>query len=143
MGTCYMLLLQLGANVELASDILVSYCNAVFIIANYLLNYRLQWGQHDSISILRSSLDEAPTHAANGSATPAVTAAPDEPLDPKETKKLPPLPPDAPPYFKADMSPELLSITMNDWPYSGRYPSFRAYWQGARAHLALDCCSPS
>ncbi|KAJ8469349.1 hypothetical protein ONZ51_g9052 [Trametes cubensis] len=87
-------------------------------MANYLLNYRLQWGQHDSISILRSSLDTAPPHIVNGSATPAVTAPPDEPLDPKEAKKLPPLPPDAPPYFRSDMSPELLSITMNDWPYS-------------------------
>ena len=127
MGTSYILLLQPGARVELASDILVSSCNAVSIIANYLLNYRLQWGQHDSISILRSSLDATPTHLANGSATTAVTTAPDEPLDPKETKKLPPLPPDAPPYFKADMSPELLSITMNDWPYSGSYPSHRPH----------------
>ncbi|KAI0357535.1 hypothetical protein OH77DRAFT_1422399 [Trametes cingulata] len=84
-------------------------------IGNYLLNYRLQWGQEDSIAVLRSSLEDAsPRGTANGK-----PSTPDEEqLDPKVPRKLPPLPADAPPYFKADMSPELLSITMNDWPYS-------------------------
>lgn len=81
---------------------------------NYLLNYRLQWGQPDTLSVLRSSLDERPAQKATNGTTPS--------LDPKTPGKLPPLPADAPRYFRADIPPELLSITMNDWPYSGTHP---------------------
>ncbi|KAI8971181.1 hypothetical protein BD414DRAFT_470032 [Trametes punicea] len=83
-------------------------------MANYLLNYRLQWGRQDTISLLPSSLKESPEEAT----TDRSGEVPEEIIDPKVPRRLPPLPPDAPPYFKADMPPELLSITMNDWPYS-------------------------
>ncbi|KAI0373660.1 hypothetical protein BV20DRAFT_962222 [Pilatotrama ljubarskyi] len=84
-------------------------------IGNYLLNYRLQWGQEDNIAVLRSSLERSSAPVAtDGSAA----SSQNEHQDPKVPRKLPPLPPDAPPYFKADMPPELISITMNDWPYS-------------------------
>ncbi|EIW59356.1 uncharacterized protein TRAVEDRAFT_46663 [Trametes versicolor FP-101664 SS1] len=79
-------------------------------IVNYLLNYRLQWGQPDTLSVLRSSLDERPAQKATNGTTPS--------LDPKAPGKLPPLPANAPRYFRADIPPELLSIAMNDWPYS-------------------------
>ncbi|KAI0631935.1 hypothetical protein C8Q77DRAFT_1122797 [Trametes polyzona] len=85
-------------------------------IGNYLLNYRLQWGQTDSISVLKSSVEE---DSANVGANGTTSSPEQQPvLDPKVPRKLPPLPPDAPPYFKADMPAELISITMNDWPYS-------------------------
>lgn len=83
--------------------------------ANFLLNYRLQWGKEDTITLLRSSLEESVD--AEGPAE-----VPEELLDPKVPKKLPPLPPNAPPYFKADMPREMYCITMNDWPYSGTPP---------------------
>lgn len=80
---------------------------------NYLLNYRLQWGQPDTLSVLRSSLDERHAQAPTNGTAPSP--------DPKTPGKLPPLPPNAPRYFRADIPPELLSITMNDWPYSGMW----------------------
>ncbi|KAJ3009665.1 hypothetical protein NUW54_g2711 [Trametes sanguinea] len=79
--------------------------------ANFLLNYRLQWGKEDTITLLRSSLEQSAD--AEGPAE-----VPEELLDPKVPKKLPPLPPNAPSYFKADMPREMYCITMNDWPYS-------------------------
>ncbi|KAI0754745.1 hypothetical protein C8Q80DRAFT_1216612 [Daedaleopsis nitida] len=75
-------------------------------IVNYLMNYRLQWGQPDTIAIIKSSLD-----------TPATTST-QGPLAIKASKGLPPIPPDAPTHFVADMPPELYYIAMNDWPYS-------------------------
>ncbi|KAI0763601.1 hypothetical protein BD413DRAFT_581696 [Trametes elegans] len=79
-------------------------------IVNYLVNYRIQWGQEDTISQLRSSLTD--------SSAPPPSSTDGTELDPKVPRTLPPLPPDAPPYFKADMPAELISVTMNDWPYS-------------------------
>ena len=73
----------------------------------YLLNYRLLWGQPDTIAILRSSLDAAPV-------------ASDVPPKP-HAGELPPLPPNAPTHFVAGTPPELYFIAMNDWPYSGVY----------------------
>ncbi|KAI0667731.1 hypothetical protein C8Q78DRAFT_1140374 [Trametes maxima] len=83
-------------------------------IVNYLLNYRIQWGQKDTISLLRSSLDGIHGENSANSVASTTTAVP----DPKASRKLPPLPPNAPTYFKADMPAELYSIIMNDWPYS-------------------------
>ncbi|CDO69905.1 hypothetical protein BN946_scf184884.g64 [Trametes cinnabarina] len=85
-------------------------------MANFLLNYRLQWGKEDTITLLRSSLDDSSEQASADLDGPA--EVPEELLDPKVPRKLPPLPPNAPPYFKADMPRELYCITMNDWPYS-------------------------
>jgi hypothetical protein len=75
------------------------------MIVNYLRNYRLQWGKPDRLSLLPSIiLDNVDT-----SEQPART-----------NSDL-----DVPTYFKADTPPELISIIMNDWPYSGTTsPSF-------------------
>ncbi|KAI0712448.1 hypothetical protein C8Q76DRAFT_621600 [Earliella scabrosa] len=73
-------------------------------IINYLMTYRLQWGQPDTIAILRSSLDPP----LDGSAPHVVP----------RTKELPPMPPDAPTHFVADAPRELIFVAMNDWPYS-------------------------
>ncbi|KAH9936542.1 uncharacterized protein B0H18DRAFT_325908 [Fomitopsis serialis] len=75
-------------------------------MVNYLLTYRLQWGKRDARSLLKSTLD-----------VPDSLVAKDEVAN-APTGELPPLPSNAPPYFKADTSPELISIIMNDWPYS-------------------------
>lgn len=77
--------------------------NTSFSLVNYLINYRLQWGKPDTLSQLKSALDDASDTAvpsgdsssANGDAHPSPT------------------------YFTADTPPELISIIMNDWPYSG------------------------
>ncbi|KAI1794971.1 hypothetical protein LXA43DRAFT_883080 [Ganoderma leucocontextum] len=72
-------------------------------IVNYLLTYRLQWGQPDTISLLRSSLDPPPVESASKTRT---------------VSGVPPMPLDAPAFFHADMKKELYYIAMNDWPYS-------------------------
>ncbi|KAF9013198.1 hypothetical protein BDQ17DRAFT_1231617 [Cyathus striatus] len=76
-------------------------------MVNYLLNYRLQWGKRDTLSLLTSAIQEN-------------QPAPDVP--PSTTvvsqNELPPLPPDAPKYFSWETPSEYLSIIQNDWPYS-------------------------
>ncbi|KAF8645156.1 hypothetical protein AX16_007984 [Volvariella volvacea WC 439] len=90
-------------------------------VVNYLLNYRLQWGKPDTLSLLPSVLDKV-TAATKEEKDPAGV------LDPKVPRQLPPLPPDAPAYFTSDTPPEYLSIIQNDWPYSGKlYTSFFNY----------------
>lgn len=72
---------------------------------NYLLEHRLQWGKPDRLSRLKSVLDPLASEiveTTNGTSTPEI-------------------PPDAPAYFKADTPPALISIIMNDWPYSGAH----------------------
>jgi hypothetical protein len=66
---------------------------------NYLLKYRLRWGQPDRLSMLKpykGSIDD--------------TATVDGPHS---------LPIPAVDYFRADTPPHLISIIVNDWPYSG------------------------
>ncbi|KZT67269.1 hypothetical protein DAEQUDRAFT_746211 [Daedalea quercina L-15889] len=75
-------------------------------MVKYLLTYRLQWGKRDARSLLKSTLEVPDSLVSKEEVT---TNAPGE---------LPPLPPNAPSYFKADTPPELISIIMNDWPYS-------------------------
>lgn len=65
---------------------------------SYLLNHRLQWGQPDRLSILRPLLKQDEQIALNGHADPAEPAAE---------------------YFRPDTPPHLISIILNDWPYSG------------------------
>lgn len=64
---------------------------------NYLTEYRLRWGQPDTLSVLKSTLIEpkwpAESTTTNGGAQ-------------------------APPYFTADTPKEYISIILNDWPYS-------------------------
>ena len=72
----------------------------------------MQWGQPDRLALLKSALDDPnEQHIA-----PPV---PNAPIDPSVRVGLPPLPADAPAYFIADTPPGLISIIMNDWPYSG------------------------
>ncbi len=85
------------------------------VLVNYLMNYRLQWGQPDTIAIIRSSLDP-PT---NGPAPPPQGGQP--------AKELPPIPPNAPTHFVADAPPELIFIAMNDWPYSGELSNMHVF----------------
>jgi len=73
-------------------------------MVNYLLTYRLQWGRTDSLSKLRSRLN-IPTET-NG------------PPQSHLSTSTPTVPPGAPTYFTADISPKLISIIQNDWPYS-------------------------
>ena len=73
---------------------------------NYLLKYRLRWGQPDRLSMLkpyRGSVGEIPII---------------------EDPHLLPIP--AVDYFRADTPPHLISIIVNDWPYSGMssFPTF-------------------
>ncbi|KAI5991142.1 hypothetical protein EDD15DRAFT_2276950 [Pisolithus albus] len=65
---------------------------------NYLLDYRLQWGKPDTLSLLPSELEESEETATNGSQPSNVV----------------------PPYFTADMpfNSDLICIMQNDWPYS-------------------------
>lgn len=66
---------------------------------NYLLKYRLRWGQPDRLSILKpykGSIDEISI------------------LDDPDSLPVPTVD-----YFRADTPPHLISIIVNDWPYSG------------------------
>ena len=72
---------------------------------NYLLKYRLRWGQPDRLSVLKpfkGTIDEIP-----------ILNDPDS------------LPIPAVDYFRADTPPHLISIIVNDWPYSGTNGSYR------------------
>ena len=84
-------------------------------LVNYLKTYRLQWGKPDALSLIPSKLEgltvpKAASVQSNGHSAPSV--------------EMPELPADAPPYFTADTPPELISIIMNDWPYSGTVHTF-------------------
>ncbi|KAH8085412.1 hypothetical protein BXZ70DRAFT_900205 [Cristinia sonorae] len=74
-------------------------------IVNYLRDHRLQWGKPDKISLLPSRLDDDndTNHVSQNSSS-----------IPTDTQ----LPADTPSYFTADTPSELISIIMNDWPYS-------------------------
>ncbi|KAF8214913.1 hypothetical protein K438DRAFT_765522 [Mycena galopus ATCC 62051] len=79
--------------------------------ANYLMNFRLQWGKPDTLSLLGSAVRDT------GMSTPPVF----EPISPEDLsvpRELPPLPADAPAYFSETTPPEYISIIQNDWPYS-------------------------
>lgn len=79
--------------------------------ANYLRSYRLQWGRVDALSKLPSRL-----------------SSPVGDVDYREItlleSGLPPIPPGSKSYFTADIPPQLVSIIMNDWPYSGKRACF-------------------
>ncbi|KAF8547456.1 hypothetical protein OG21DRAFT_1517363 [Imleria badia] len=68
-------------------------------LVNYLLDYRLQWGKPDTLSLLTSVLDDQ---------TIVATENGERGLYP------------TPKYFKADIpfNSELICIIQNDWPYS-------------------------
>ena len=79
--------------------------------ANYLRSYRLQWGRADTLS-------KIPSHLSS----PFVTTVGSD-VDSGEAtlldSGLPTIPPGTKPYFTADINLQLVSIIMNDWPYSG------------------------
>ncbi|KAJ7723321.1 hypothetical protein B0H14DRAFT_3005801 [Mycena olivaceomarginata] len=79
--------------------------------ANYLMNFRLQWGKPDTLSLLGSAV-----HDAGMSTPPVFETIPAEDLS--VPRELPPLPADAPAYFSESTPPEYISIIQNDWPYS-------------------------
>lgn len=89
---------------------------------NYLLNHRLQWGKPDALSIIPSRLDPPGLHRS-----PTSTVSSDS-LEKGRTPNLPPIPADAPVYFTAETPPELISVIMNDWPYSGKFPHKTLQW---------------
>ncbi|KAJ7078669.1 hypothetical protein C8R44DRAFT_723067 [Mycena epipterygia] len=80
-------------------------------IVNYLMNFRLQWGKPDTLSLLGSAIQD------KGMSTPPVMEqlSADDLTVPRD---LPPLPADAPPYFSESTPPQYISIIQNDWPYS-------------------------
>ena len=72
---------------------------------NYLLKYRLRWGQPDRLSVLKpykGRIDEI-----------SILSDPDSLSIPTAD------------YFRADTPPHLISVIVNDWPYSGRSGLFR------------------
>ncbi|KAL5501454.1 hypothetical protein ACEPAH_8714 [Sanghuangporus vaninii] len=66
-------------------------------VVDYLLEYRLQWGRSDRLSLLPSGLNY------------------DQP-EQEMSAQHEPVP--MPEYFTADIHPSLVSIIQNDWPYS-------------------------
>ncbi|KAH9924311.1 uncharacterized protein BXZ73DRAFT_91303 [Epithele typhae] len=74
-------------------------------IVNYLCTYRLLWGQPDTLTLLRSSLDPAPS-------------ANDAPVKPRRSSGELPHSPQMHPRTSSRTRPELYFIAMNDWPYS-------------------------
>jgi hypothetical protein len=67
---------------------------------SYLLNHRLQWGKPDRLSLLRPPSEADDEDHASG------------PMEPTTE------------YFGADTPSHLISIILNDWPYSGTPISF-------------------
>ena len=74
-------------------------------LVNYLINHRLRWGQPDTLSLLKSDLQDV--HHNN---TP----------EPHESFSHPiPISSVIPPYFSWETPSQFISIIENDWPYSG------------------------
>ncbi|KIM89469.1 hypothetical protein PILCRDRAFT_813408 [Piloderma croceum F 1598] len=93
-------------------------------VADYMLIHRLRWGQPDTLSLLRSSLDQPAINrpgsqgrvSCNGdSQKPPLNTTPEASTN---DSKLPVIPADCPSYFTANTPPGLISIIQNDWPYS-------------------------
>ena len=68
-------------------------------VANYLNTYRLQWGKPDTKSLLRSTFDD--------------------PISPSAVETKPTTVAESLTHFTANTPEELISIILNDWPYSG------------------------
>jgi hypothetical protein len=98
------------------------YCSEV----DYLMKHRLQWGKPDTMSLLRSSLDQ-PVNVnsrdfrmgvlSNGNVQSLPSAATLGAAT--NVSKLPITAVDSPTHFTANTPPGLISIIQNDWPYSG------------------------
>ena len=92
------------------------------------MKYRLQWGKPDTLSLLRSSLDEPVANGQdshmpelfNGHIQTLPNNVVSASLQATINNSIPPaLTEDGPAYFNANTPPELFSIIQNDWPYSG------------------------
>ncbi len=70
------------------------------IQVKYLLEYRLQWGKPDTLSLLKSAIVDNDAKNLNDGASYQNSGDSE--------------------YFKSDTPPSLISIIQNDWPYSGR-----------------------
>ncbi|TFY83877.1 hypothetical protein EWM64_g130 [Hericium alpestre] len=98
---------------EWAKGIKVGYGSMV----NYLLSYRLQWGKPDKLSKLKSRLDLTPFMKSTSVENESLGGHSDGEIT-TPTGQLPPIPAGTKNYFTADISPSLVSIIQNDWPYS-------------------------
>ncbi|KAF8195406.1 hypothetical protein BJ912DRAFT_875993 [Pholiota molesta] len=70
-------------------------------IVNYLTDHRLRWGEPDTLSLLKSSLEVDPLFPV---ISPSVAGA-------KPSQ-------DPPAYFSCETPSQYISIIQNDWPYS-------------------------
>lgn len=86
------------------------------------MNFRLQWGKCDNLSLLPSALD-------TGEPEPEAVPVTDHTVDPHIRKVLPALPENAPRYFTVDTPSEYISIIQNDWPYSGETGIENVCWR--------------
>lgn len=98
------------------------------MVVTYLMNFRLQWGKHDNLSLLPSALNA-------GEPEPEAVPVTDHAVDPHIRKVLPALPENAPRYFTADTPSEYISIIQNDWPYSGETDAENACYRQTNYHL--------
>ncbi|KAF5315090.1 hypothetical protein D9619_007355 [Psilocybe cf. subviscida] len=73
-------------------------------MVSYLVNHRLRWGQLDTMSLLKSSLDFSRFISGEQCATPSTEAGIEPHLDP--------------PYFSIKTPSKYISLIQNDWPYS-------------------------
>ncbi len=80
-------------------------------LANYLRSYRLQWGRADTLSKIPSRLSSPVVTTVGGDVDYRMVALLES--------DLPTIPSGTKPYFMADAPSQLVSIIMNDWPYSG------------------------
>jgi len=67
-------------------------------MVKYLLEYRLQWGKPDTLSLLKSAIVDNDANNLNDGASYQKSGDSE--------------------YFKSDTPPSLISIIQNDWPYS-------------------------
>ncbi|KAF8964170.1 hypothetical protein BDZ97DRAFT_1816627 [Flammula alnicola] len=72
-------------------------------MVKYLMNYRLRWGQPDTLSLLKSSLEVDLPHPLADNASSETTPGISE---------------DPPAYFSCETPSRYISIIQNDWPYS-------------------------
>ncbi|KAI0081639.1 hypothetical protein K474DRAFT_1656442 [Panus rudis PR-1116 ss-1] len=83
-------------------------------MVNYLLNHRLLWGKPDTLARLPTRRVIQPDELAKQDAVEDQSSS----LPKNRQGVLPPIPENSPKYFTAETPPELVSIIMNDWPYS-------------------------
>lgn len=96
-------------------------------VVDYLVKHRLQWGKPDTLSLLRSSLDEPVINSRDSrmrmlsssdtQALPQVVIAASLQANANDSRS-PVATADRLAHFSINTPPELVSIIQNDWPYS-------------------------